>query len=134
MISETPETYVPALSEQGEYIDHIPFLPPIGIRCPCTQRVYERRQQFRTHTGSEIHISWLRHMNQNRENYYKEAMERKEIVRQQQQLLTAKEVEIAKLTTHIAALSMTIFELKEEVRTLRGNQTVSLIDLDEGEG
>lgn len=133
MITETPETYVPALSDDGNYIDRIPIIPPVGIRCPCTQRVYERRQPFRTHTGSEIHISWLRHINQNRQNYYKEATESKDIVRQQQQLLTAKEVDISKLTTHIASLSMNIVDLKEEVRLLRGNHTASLIDLDEEE-
>jgi len=70
-------------------------------------------------------------MNQNKENYYQECHQLRGTVKQQQQLLTQKEIDIARLTTHIAMLSMQVTELSQEVRVLRSSASASLLDFEE---
>jgi len=59
MMTDTPEFYVPSLSEQGDYVDVVTYIPPVGIRCPCTNRVYEKKALFKLHTASSVHMAAL---------------------------------------------------------------------------
>ena len=131
MIMETPELYAPSMTEQGRYIDRVPNIPPVGLRCPCTNRVYDKKSLFKIHTGSFVHITWLCNMNQNKQNYYTECNKLTDTVKQQQKLLTSKEVDIVKLTTHIVNLSLQVAELSREVNVLRSSASESLIDFGE---
>lgn len=108
-LSLQSDIYAPSVNTEGAYTDYIPRIEKSGLRCPCTQRIYLRKTNFRTHIVTECHLIWLRNLNENRHNYYAENVRLYDLVKQQQKLLAEKEVLIVQKNALIAELSGQIF-------------------------
>ena len=125
-ITTTPDTYTPSVDDNGNYIDNIPIVK-VGIFCPCGSRkdkAYESTSKFATHTKSKSHQKWLVALNQNKANYYVEMMKNKELVENQQKIIT-------QLETQLQKKNLTIDYLTEQL-SIKTNQhlcTTDLLDL-----
>lgn len=89
-ITLTPDTYTPSVDDNGNYIDNIPSIKH-GLFCPCGSRkdkAYENTAKFATHIKSKVHQKWLTILNQNKANYYVEALRNKDLVENQQKIIT----------------------------------------------
>ena len=73
-----PETYTPTRNREGRYTDSVCSINPttistVGVRCPCgTKVVFNSRENFRTHTKTLRHCSWLEELNHEEPNYVDE--------------------------------------------------------------
>lgn len=122
-ITITPDTYTPSVDNNGNYIDNIPIIKN-GLFCPCGSRkdkTYENATKFATHIKSKSHQKWLIILNQNKANYYVEMLRNKELVENQQKIITQLENQLHKKT-------LTIDYLTDQL-TSKTRQLVSTIDL-----
>jgi thioredoxin-related protein len=122
----TPDTYIPSVNEQGNYIDNIPSIKN-GILCPCGSRkdkIYENVAKFTAHIKSKSHQKWLMLMNQNKANYYIEMLKNKELVENQQKI-------IANLENQLKIKTLTIDYLTEQLTNKKTQQIceINLLDL-----
>jgi thioredoxin-related protein len=122
----TPDTYIPSVNEQGNYIDNIPSIKN-GILCPCGSRkdkIYENVAKFTAHIKSKSHQKWLMLMNQNKANYYIEMLKNKELVENQQRI-------IANLENQLKIKTLTIDYLTEQLTNKKTQQIceINLLDL-----
>lgn len=104
-LSLQSDVYAPVVNDTGEYCDYVPMIMSQGLTCPCTNRVYLRKANFRLHIQNDCHIGWLKRVNENRHNYYAENTRLAELVKQQQRLLVEKEASIAAKNSLIADLT-----------------------------
>jgi hypothetical protein len=94
----TPDIYTPSVDNSGNYIDKIPAIRN-GIICPCHARkdkVYETSAKFASHIKSQNHQKWLIQLTQNKANYYVETIKSKELIANQQKIITNYENKINK--------------------------------------
>jgi ABC-type phosphate transport system auxiliary subunit len=122
-ITITPDTYTPSVDGAGNYIDNIPIIKN-GLFCPCGSRkdkTYENTTKFAIHIKSKSHQKWLQILNQNRANYYVEMLKYKELVENQQKIIT-------QLENHLQKKTLTIDYLTEQL-TSKTSQQVFSIDL-----
>jgi len=122
-ITITPDTYMPSVDDNGNYIDNIPIIKN-GLFCPCGSRkdkTYENSTKFATHTKTKSHQKWLMILNQNKANYYVEMLKNKELVENQQKIITQLENQLHKKT-------LTIDYLTDQL-TNKTRQIVPTIDL-----
>ena len=94
----TPDIYTPSVDNSGNYIDKIPAIRN-GIICPCNARkdkVYETSAKFASHIKSQNHQKWLIQLTQNKANYYVETIKSKELIANQQKIITNFENKINK--------------------------------------
>lgn len=122
-ITITPDTYMPSVDDNGNYIDNIPIIKN-GLFCPCGSRkdkTYENSTKFATHTKTKSHQKWLMILNQNKANYYVEMLKNKELVENQQKIITQLENQLNKKT-------LTIDYLTDQL-TNKTRQIVPTIDL-----
>jgi hypothetical protein len=97
-VTVIPDTYTPSVDDNGNYIDNIPIIKN-GLFCPCGSRkdkTYENASKFATHIKSKSHQKWLLVLNQNKANYYVEMMKNKELVENQQKIITQLENQLQK--------------------------------------
>lgn len=121
----TPDTYIPSVNEQGNYIDNIPIIKN-GILCPCGSRkdkIYENVAKFTCHIKSKSHQKWLMIMNQNKANYYIEMLKNKELVENQQKI-------IASLENQLKIKTLTIDYLTEQLTNKTTQQACEMNLLD----
>jgi hypothetical protein len=122
-ITITPDTYTPSVDNNGNYVDNIPIVKN-GLFCPCGSRkdkTYENSTKFATHTKTKSHQKWLMILNQNKANYYVEMLKNKELVENQQKIITQLENQLHKKT-------LTIDYLTDQL-TNKTRQIVPTIDL-----
>jgi len=122
-VTITPDTYTPSVDNNGNYIDNIPIIKN-GLFCPCGSRkdkTYENTIKFATHIKSKSHQKWLLILNQNKANYYVEMLKNKELVQNQQKIITQLENQLNNKT-------LTIDYLTHQL-TSKTRQIVSSIDL-----
>lgn len=122
-ITITPDTYTPSVDNNGSYVDNIPIIKN-GLFCPCGSRkdkTYENATKFSTHTKSKTHQKWLMMLNQNKANYYVEMLKHKELVENQQKIIT-------QLENQVKNKALTIDYLTDQL-TSKTRQIVSTIDL-----
>ena len=122
-IALTPDMYTPCVDINGNYIDSIPVIKH-GLYCPCGSRkdkAYENASSFAAHIKSKAHQRWLFVLNQNKANFYVEMMKNKEIVENQQKIIT-------RLENQVQQKIMTIDYLTEQL-TRKVNQHYSNVDL-----
>lgn len=122
-ITITPDTYTPGVDNNGSYVDNIPIIKN-GLFCPCGSRkdkTYENATKFSTHTKSKTHQKWLMMLNQNKANYYVEMLKYKELVENQQKIIT-------QLENQVKNKALTIDYLTDQL-TSKTRQIVSTIDL-----
>jgi len=125
-ITITPDIYTPSVDDTGKYIDNIPNITN-GMFCPCGSRknkMYENTNKFATHTKSKYHQKWLVSLNQNKANYYVEMLKNKEIVENQQKIITQLENQLRKK-------ALTIDYLTEQLitKTMQQPCSVDLLDI-----
>ena len=119
----TPETYMPCVDDNGSYIDNIPIIKH-GLFCPCGSRkdkTYESTSKFAVHIKTKAHQKWLLMLNQNKANYYVEMLKNKELVENQQKIIT-------QLEQQLQRKSLTIDYLTAQL-TRQTNQQATSIDL-----
>jgi len=124
-ITLTPDTYTPIVDDKGNYIDRIPVIKN-GLYCLCGSRkdkTYENSSKFATHLKSKYHQKWLTILNQNKANYYVETIKNKEIIENQQKIITQLENQLQKKI-------LTIDYLTEQLTYKANNQIVSVDLLD----
>ncbi len=94
-----PELYSPSINSNGDYIDIVPPTSKYGIRCPCgcrKDKVYEPHT-FATHIKTKAHQTWLHNLNLNKTNLFVQCEKYKELVAQQQAIITEQSNKISKL-------------------------------------
>ena len=119
----TPDTYMPSVDDKGNYTDNIPIIKH-GLFCPCGSRkdkTYENTSKFAVHIKTKAHQKWLLILNQNKANYYVEMLKNKEVVENQQKIIT-------QLEQQLQRKSLTIDYLTGQL-TRQTNQQVTTIDL-----
>ena len=122
-ITLTPDTYMPSVDDNGNYTDNIPIIKH-GLFCPCGSRkdkTYENTSKFATHIKTKAHQKWLLILNQNKANYYVEMLKNKEVVENQQKIIT-------QLEQQLQRKSLTIDYLTGQL-TRQTNQQATTIDL-----
>ena len=125
-ITLTPDMYTPAVDDTGNYVDSIPVIRH-GIFCLCGSRKdksYETAIKFSSHIKSKTHQKWLLNLNQNKANYYVEMMKSKEIIENQQKLISQLEIQVQKKI-------LTIDYLTEQLMNEKKNKhpTSDLLDM-----
>lgn len=123
-ITITPDTYTPSVDAAGNYIDNIPVIKN-GLFCPCGSRkekTYETTGKFATHIKTKAHQKWLIQLNQNKANYYIEMLQYKELVENQQKIITQLENQLHKK-------NLTVDYLTEQLMISKSTPKVSNIDL-----
>ena len=124
-ITLTPDTYTPMVDDNGNYIDSIPIIKH-GIYCLCGSRrdkTYENASKFSTHIKTKAHQKWLFNLNQKKSNYYVEMLKNKEIIENQQKIITQLDIQLQKKT-------MTIDYLTEQLTHKSKHPTVCVDLLD----
>jgi hypothetical protein len=119
----TPDTYMPSVDDKGNYTDNIPIIKH-GLFCPCGSRkdkTYENTSKFAVHIKTKAHQKWLLILNQNKANYYVEMLKNKEVVENQQKIIT-------QLEQQLQRKSLTIDYLTGQL-TRQTNQQVTSINL-----
>jgi len=111
-INLTSDTYVPSVDNMGHYVDNIPTIHH-GLICPCGTRkdqIYKNTSRFTSHTKSKCHQKWLTFLNQNKANHYAELGKTKDLVENQQKIITRMEIELSKkdVTIHYLTEQLTI--------------------------
>ena len=102
-----PDTYMPSVNDDGAYVDNIPIIKN-GMYCLCGSRkdkAYETTSKFTTHIKTKSHQKWLQSLNQNKANYYVEMLKNKELVENQQKIITQLENQLHKKTLTIDYLT-----------------------------
>ena len=85
-----PDTYAPIRNKDGKYTDsvcsiNLSTISTVGIRCPCgTKVVFSSRENFRTHTKTLRHCTWLEELNHEEPNYVDENVRLQALVASQQ--------------------------------------------------
>ena len=125
-ISLTPDTYTPSVDDNGHYIDSVPVIKN-GLYCPCGSRqdkLYENTSKFSVHIRTKTHQKWITMLNQNKANYYVEAVKCKELVENQQKIIT-------RLENQLHTKALTIDYLTEQLlQNKQKNMVVSdLLDI-----
>ena len=126
-ITLTPDTYTPMVDDNGNYIDSIPKIIKHGIYCLCGSRrdkTYENASKFSTHIKTKAHQKWMLNLNQNKSNYYVEMLKNKEIIENQQKIITQLDIQLQKKT-------MTIDYLTEQLthKSRQPSVSVDLLDI-----
>lgn len=119
----TPDTYMPSVDENGNYVDNVPIIKD-GLFCLCGSRKdksYDTTSKFAVHIKTKSHQKWLTGLNQNKANYYVELMNYKELVESQQKIIT-------QLENALNKKSLTIDYLTEQL-TKKEVCTVNLLDI-----
>ena len=100
-----PHEYYPGTDNNGKYVDEIPACAPDGIVCPCGSRknYAYTRTNFRVHVQCDTHRRWIHHLNTERQNYYREAMASRVLIRDSH-------IKIAKMQKEIDKLRAELFQ------------------------
>jgi hypothetical protein len=91
------EIYCPSIDENRNYVDKIPPSIVHGIRCPCGSRknkVYVTATSFSEHLKCAHHQDWLKELNLNKVNHYRENEELKKTVHNQRMIISQLEKEV----------------------------------------
>lgn len=119
-----PDTYAPILDDTAQYIDSIPSatLLQYGMKCPCISRkngkLFTKRCQFVTHIRTDSHKRWLIEMNANKQNYFVESEELREIVKQQRKQIADFDKKTTQQSQLIEYLSTKLMKVEQERDTL----------------
>jgi len=123
-ISLTPDTYTPAVDNNGNYVDCKPIIHH-GIYCPCSNRkdkIYENASKFTAHCKTKMHQRWLINLNNNKANYYVELLECKATLVEQQKI-------IANLDNQLQQKSSTIDYLTKQLVSSNTTVVTDLLDM-----
>jgi hypothetical protein len=120
----TPDTYTPIVDDNGNYADCIPVIKN-GLYCLCGSRkdkAYDNSGKFAIHIKSKTHQKWIAVLNQNKANYYVEMLKNKDIIENQQKIITQLENKLQKN-------ALTIDYLTEQLTCKNTNNHMMSVDL-----
>ena len=127
LITES-DVYSPSMDSNGAYIDNIPNFNghKQGLKCPCNNNLFCSRQSFKTHTNTSVHKNWLIQHNNNRQNYFQELEQAKQLIQEQKRIIAQLEREKNDLrrTIHILSTPTTI------TANIIDTHTVDLLEFD----
>lgn len=127
-LTVTPDTYTPTVNDNGNYVDSIPLIKH-GLFCLCGSRkdkAYENASKFAVHIKSKAHQKWLLNLNQNKANYYVGMMENKQIIENQQKIISQLEIQLQKKILTIDYLTTQIIN---EKKNQQNQSSVNLLDM-----
>jgi hypothetical protein len=104
------DVYCPSVNDLGQYIDKIPSFTnlPDGLRCVCGARrakVYKSHAVFASHIKTKVHQKWLCEINVSQPNLYKENLEMKQTIRNQQLIISRMDAEMSEQLVTIGYLT-----------------------------
>jgi hypothetical protein len=123
----TPDTYMPCVDDKGNYTDNIPIIKH-GLFCPCGSRkdkTYENTSKFALHIKTKAHQKWLLMLNQNKANYYVEMLKNKDLVENQQKIITQLEQQLQRKSLTIDYLTGQLTRQTNQQAT-----SINLLDID----
>ncbi len=123
------DVYCPSVNDLGQYIDKISSFTnlPHGIRCVCGARrdkVYKSHAVFASHIKTKTHQKWLKDLNISQPNLYKENLEMKQTIRNQQLIISRMDAEMSEQSITIGYLTKCM-----NADTLEKNK-INLLDFD----
>ena len=122
-LSLEPEIYSPSVDENGNYIDSCPNSIQFGVSCPCGAKsnwIYNSKSKFKSHCSSITHKKWLKQLNTDKQNYYKDNIKLQNTIKAQQQIIQQLENKLLQKQTII-----TYLENKNNIDT-----NINLLDID----
>jgi hypothetical protein len=122
-----PDTYVPSIDENGNYIDKI-ILFTHGLRCLCGSRkdkVYDSNAAFSAHIKTKTHTKWLEYLNLNKANYYVESENLKITVRNQRVIIAKLEKDLQNKSATIDYLTKQLVEQNTKNNSEKINNLIS---------
>jgi hypothetical protein len=135
------DMYEPTIDDHGNYVDYVPPSSKFvnGLTCKCGSRknhIYKTRSSFYDHIKTNTHILWLKALNTNRENHFRECQDLKQLTYEQKLLIAERDREIINLKKElqiklhtIDALTHTIDVLSQQINTNK-HETVDLLNID----
>ena len=133
-IALQPDIYSPFINDNGEYIDKLPCISDIntGIRCLCGTRknqIYNTRSSLNKHFCTEKHKDWLKNLNLQKGNHYKQLMKSNEIIEQQKKQITELKKTNQNKDSIIANLCSKIDNLETTIDSFKSKSTIESVDL-----
>lgn len=116
-----PVEYEPSLDAEGKrYVDIVPpkQLLSRGIKCKCSGTLFTTRQGLSLHFTTISHQNWLEYQNRNKNNDYMEVIKLRELVKQQQILLSEKDnalIELTQLREQLKQQQILLAEKDQEI-------------------
>jgi hypothetical protein len=131
-LSTEAEYYTAIINEEGNYIDKIPpsHIVSKGLRCLCGSRkdkIFTSYTSFSCHVQTKRHQVWLKELNTNKQNYYRENEEMKNIIHTQKIIIAKMEKELISKNNTIDQLTQHLLIVKETPNY----QEVNLLEFDE---
>lgn len=125
-----PDIYQPSVDVFGNYTDKMQsfHLYPHGLYCPCGSRkdkLYMSNTIFSKHMKSKTHNKWLDNLNTNKSNFYIESEKLKEVVSNQQHIISRMEKEISNKSLTIDYLTQQLTNI-----TKKNDTTTDLLNFD----
>lgn len=127
-IAVEPEIYCPIIDDTGVYIDRCPSFIKYGIKCPCgtwNEHVFDTKSKFKQHILGVKHKRWIKILNAEKYNHYKECIEMKNVLKQQREIIGKMEIEMSRLRNINKFLEDKIFQNEKS-----NNTVTDLLDLD----
>jgi len=110
----TPDIYIPTVGENGKYCDSKSInIPDVGLKCGCSStKVFLSRTSIKAHFKRPIHIRWLRELDREDKNHFKELQQSKQVVKQCRKQLAESQITISELQVVISNLAIENQQLK----------------------
>ena len=129
----TPDIYSPSINDIGDYTDNVSlfnFTPSsLGIYCDCNGRgvLYKTRAKFIKHIECKKHTEWIKALNNNKHNYYRQCQESQKMIEMNKRLIAEYENKLSMKDIIINALTEKLL-LMEGVGNVNGKENVNLLD------
>ena len=103
------DIYTPSVNDRGDFYDSVPSFGnlPAGLRCSCGSRkghAYLNAPAFTTHTKSKAHGQWLKTLNENKGNLYRQSVRLGDTVNNQKRIIGTLQTQVSRGETEIYAL------------------------------
>lgn len=126
-LSLVPELYMPSVNNEGNYIDMVSYIRH-GMICACATRkdkVYDTTTKFANHCKTKTHQQWLKHLNENKLNFYAESHKKQQLIESQQQIITQLE---NKIQTQLLLID---YLTKQVIQQKQPEQIYDLLNIDD---
>lgn len=128
LITDSDEYHL-GIDEEGKYVDRIPSFNniPQGLRCPCSGKTYNTRQQFASHIKTATHTKWTDSQNNNHANHFAELETTKQEVKEQKIIIGRLERDIARLE-HDKRRMLEMIHFLTDMKTTTATSQIDLLD------
>ena len=111
----TPDIYIPIIGENGKYCDSKSInIPDVGLKCGCSStKVFLSTTSIRAHFKRNIHIRWLRELDKEDKNHFKDLQQSKQVIKQCRKQLAESQITVSELQVVISNLTVENQQLKK---------------------